>query len=127
MAGSEQQAPPVPGKPSRRLARLGCLLPVVATILFLLFVFAWPRGRHYQASDFETVLFFVLVGLVPVAALAGIVLSVVAFIRARRQPPEQRRATAFLIPLLTILAALGSVTLTALTIWAALVGVARFR
>src|SRR5437879_541407 len=59
---------PPPDTPPHRLALLGCLLPITAVALFLLVLFAWPGTSKDKASDLRTVLFFVSLALVPVAA-----------------------------------------------------------
>jgi hypothetical protein len=112
------------GWPARRLARLGCLLPIGALVLFLLVFFAWPYERHKPASDFHAVAFFLSLGLVPLTALAGVVLSIMAAGRARR---EQQGAGRFLRPALVVIIALACVAVTAFIIWMALQGLAGFR
>jgi hypothetical protein len=117
-------APGPPGWPARRLVRVGCLLPIAALVLFLLVFLAWPVERHQDASDFHTVMFFLALAFVPIAALAGIVLAIMALMRARRERPGGRMLVR---PVIAILSAIVCVALLALVIWAALTGLARFR
>lgn len=117
------QTAPEAGTPSRKLARLGCLLPIVATAFFLLVLFTWPNERRHPASDLQTILFFVSLGLVPASAVAAIVLAVMAFIRGRHEPTRASRVA----PVLTIIVAIACVALMVGLIWLLLVAASRFR
>jgi hypothetical protein len=117
------QTAPAARTPSRKLARLGCLLPILSTAFFLLVLFAWPNERHRPASDLQTMLFFVSLGLVPISAVAAIVLAVMAFIRAGHEPTRSSR----LAPVLTIIVAIACVALMVGLIWLLLVAAGRFR
>ena len=118
---------PAPGL-SRQLARLGCLLPVLTTAVFVM-IFLWPHDRHQQASDFEAVAFFISFSLVPTSVFAGIVLAILAVQRVRRERLDggMSKPTPRLVPLLAAVAAIAFVALTTGLIWIALIGLGRFR
>ena len=100
----------------RLLVRLGYLLPLGALALLLLLVFAVSRDSRAPASDLDTALILVAICLVPIAALAGIVLTVLALVRARRDDsdPSLRARIKLLMP---IAVAIVCVATTAGLIW----------
>ncbi len=121
-----------PGSPaarwtSRRLAQLACLLPAAALILFLLVLFAWPNEPHRKASDLQTILFFVSLGLMPVAVVASCVLATMAFLRARREARAGATRPARVGPSMAILVGFACAAVRALVLWAALAGLSGFR
>jgi len=94
-------AAPTPWTTSRRLAQLGYLLPIGGLLAVLAEMFelplSWPR--HPSLERATDGVGFVLVLLVPIAAVIGIAFSVAAIIRARREAREgagsPTRATLF--------------------------------
>ncbi len=110
----------------RSLSRLGWLLPVGALTFFLLLVFAVPRDRHAPASDLDTGLVLLALCLVPIAALAGIVLTVLARVRAQRVEPSPG-VGAILKLLVPIAVAVGCVAITVGLVWITLEAGAAFR
>jgi hypothetical protein len=111
---------------SRSLARLGWLLPLAALAVLILLVFAISRDRHSPASDLDTGLVLVAFTAVPVAGVAGIVLAVLAIIRARREGAglQPRFRLGLLVP---IVVAIACVAVTAGLVWATLEVGAAFR
>src|SRR5579871_1012597 len=104
---------------SRKLSRLAWLLPTGALALLLLLLFAVHRDSRAPASDLDTGLVLVTLALVPVSALAGIVLAVLAFVRARQEGPKPVRGAKrkLLVP---IVVASGAVAITVGLVWAIL-------
>jgi hypothetical protein len=108
---------------ARRLGCLGIALPITAFIVLLIAFAIIPKGSHVVLSDAQTIGVLVAIAAVPLAAIAGIVLCVVAFIRARRERP----VGGYSLAILGTVVALLIVALLVLLVWAALQGLASFR
>jgi hypothetical protein len=111
---------------SRSLTRLGWLLPLAALTVLVLLVFAVSRDRHVPASDLDTGLVVVALAAVPITGVAGIVLAVLAIIRARSEDAglPRRSRLGLLAPIVVAILCVG---FTAGLVWATLELGAAFR
>lgn len=106
---------------SRRLFRIAWLLPVAAVVFFWWALFASPSVPGAELSGSQLWLIVVAVGLVPLAAVAGIFVCVIAVLRSRREAPGRPRSLRWwLVPLLVVAIALACVGLVSLIVWAVL-------
>ena len=122
MTETPQAVPPARWT-ARQLGCLGALLPIGA-LAFMIFYFSVAvAGRRRTLTDVEGTIALLVVAAVPLAALAGIVLCIVAFRRARRERPVGGYTFAMIGTLIAVV----TVALLALLVWAALQGLAGFR
>jgi heme/copper-type cytochrome/quinol oxidase subunit 2 len=120
MAEVSQAVPPTRWT-ARRLGCLGVALPIVA-FAFMIFFSVAVKDRR-TLTDLEGTIALLVVAAVPVAAITGIVLCIIAFRRARRDEPGGGRSLAIVGTLIAI----ATVGLLALLVYFALQGLAGFR
>ena len=121
MADAPQAVPPTRWT-ARRLGCLGVALPIVAFAFMIFFFSVAVKGRR-TLTDLEGTIALLVVAAVPVAAITGIVLCIIAFRRARRDEPAGGRGLAIVGTLIAI----ATVALLALLVYFALQGLAGFR
>ena len=108
---------------ARRLGCLGIALPIIAFIVLIIVFALIPKGSHVVLTDLETIGVFIAIAAVPVAAVGGIVLCVMAFRRARREPA----AGSHVVATIGILVAIVAVAVLVFLIYMGLQGLAGFR
>jgi hypothetical protein len=111
---------------SRRFALLSILLPIGAFVLMVAAFAAMPSGRRVTWSDAQTAIVLASVAAVPLASTAGIVLSIMAVVRARHER-LLGLAVGSTLAVIGVIVSVASVALLAFLAWAALQGLASFR